>query len=209
MLLKSLRQWIKRWWNETEGNSTQNGYTPENSKSAFSDFVSRKYNATQLASYSLQSETTLALHSHWVKQYNEVVEVERVGQNSQTASNELRDEFDSSLDETDKKMIDNLFAEFKVFADKLRIRIVTYIVYRIVFDIPGWSREQKFCEATFVRKFLEILDILFKNTKIFAKDGESSSQAAKSNQSTNKDGTQYGRKLGVLILSEQNDYDGI
>ncbi|GAA5804038.1 hypothetical protein HPULCUR_009524 [Helicostylum pulchrum] len=67
----------------------------------------------------------------------------------------------------------------------------------IVFDIPGWSGEQKFCEATFVRKLEGILDILFKNTKIFAKDGESSSQAAKSNQIANEDGAQYGRTLDI------------
>ncbi|GAA5800195.1 hypothetical protein HPULCUR_005620 [Helicostylum pulchrum] len=79
----------------------------------------------------------------------------------------------------------------------------------IVFDIPGWSREDKFCEATFVCKFEEILDILFENTKIFAKDGESSSQAAKLNQITNEDRTQYGRKLDVLIVSEQNDHNDI
>lgn len=78
-----------------------------------------------------------------------------------------------------------------------------------MFDISIWAREHKFCEATFVRKFQEILDILFKNTKIFAKDGESSSEAAKSNQIISEDGTQYGRKLDVLILSEQNDHDDI
>lgn len=33
-------------------------------------------------------------------------------------SSELRDEFDSSLNAADKKMIDNLFAELEVFADK-------------------------------------------------------------------------------------------
>lgn len=78
-----------------------------------------------------------------------------------------------------------------------------------MFDIPIWAREQKFCEAIFVRKFQEILDILFKNTNIFAKDDESSSEAAKSNQIIREDGTQYGRKLDVLILSEQNDHDDI
>ncbi|KAI9259836.1 hypothetical protein EDC94DRAFT_501641, partial [Helicostylum pulchrum] len=83
--------------------------------------------------------------------------------------------------------------------------LLLFLVSRIVFDIPGWSREDKFCEATFVCKFEEILDILFENTKIFAKDGESSSQAAKLNQITNEDRTQYGRKLDVLIVSEQND----
>ncbi|KAI7887964.1 uncharacterized protein EV154DRAFT_325096 [Mucor mucedo] len=77
------------------------------------------------------------------------------------------------------------------------------------FDIPVWARERKFCEATFVRKFQEILDILFKNTKIFAKDGESSSEAAKSNQITSEDATQYGRKLDVLVSSEQNAHDDI
>lgn len=78
-----------------------------------------------------------------------------------------------------------------------------------MFDIPIWAREHKFCEATSVRKFQEILDILFKNTKIFAKDGEASSESAKSNQIISEDGTQYGRKLDVLILSEQNDHDDI
>lgn len=31
---------------------------------------------------------------------------------------ELRNEFDNSLDEADKEMIDNLFSELEVFADK-------------------------------------------------------------------------------------------
>lgn len=33
-------------------------------------------------------------------------------------SSELRDEFDSGLNAADTKMIDNLFAELEVFADK-------------------------------------------------------------------------------------------
>ncbi|KAI9485230.1 MAG: hypothetical protein EXX96DRAFT_533593 [Benjaminiella poitrasii] len=78
-----------------------------------------------------------------------------------------------------------------------------------VFDIPVWEREKKFCEVIFVRKFEEILDVLFKNTKVFAKDGETSSVSAKTNQIINEDGTQYGRKLDILILGEQNDYEDI
>ncbi|GAA5812690.1 hypothetical protein MFLAVUS_006147 [Mucor flavus] len=38
---------------------------------------------------------------------------------------------------------------------------------------------------------------------------ESSSEAAKSNQIISEDGTQYGRKLDVSILSEHNDHDEI
>lgn len=83
---------------------------------------------------------------------------------------ELRNEFDNSLDEADKEMIDNLFSELEVFADNVNTnQIINFldekkfevkdktserylllcIIYKIVFDIPIWTREQKFCEATF------------------------------------------------------------
>lgn len=60
-------------------------YFDVTAKPTFSDFVSRKYNAIQHASFSLQSETALELHSFWVKQYNEVIRKERVGQKLQAA----------------------------------------------------------------------------------------------------------------------------
>ncbi|KAG2196063.1 hypothetical protein INT47_008157 [Mucor saturninus] len=136
-----------------------------------------KLNNSNCLNFISHSFRTYYKHTMSANDYSEIIE----------RSSELREEFDNGLDEADKKMIDNLFLELEVFANK----------------------EHKFCEATFVRKFQEILDILFKNTKIFAKDSESSSEAAKSNQITNEDGTHYGRKLDVLVLSEQNDHDDI
>ncbi|KAG2224100.1 hypothetical protein INT45_004981 [Circinella minor] len=137
-------------------------------------------------------------------------------------SSELKEEFDNGLDEADKKMIDNLFSELEVFADTVNTdQIINFLDEKkfevkdknseSVFDIPIWAREHKFCEATFVRKFQEILEICrFRRLqKIFAKYGESSSEAAKSNQIISEDGTKYGRKLDVLILIEQNDRDDI
>lgn len=52
-------------------------------KPTFSDFVSRKYNAIQNASCSIETETALELQSYWVRLYNEVVKIERVGQKLQ------------------------------------------------------------------------------------------------------------------------------
>jgi hypothetical protein len=60
-------------------------YFNATAKPTFSDFVSRKYNAIQHASLSSESETALELHSLWVKQYNEVIRKERVGQKLQAA----------------------------------------------------------------------------------------------------------------------------
>ncbi|KAI7887965.1 uncharacterized protein EV154DRAFT_325095 [Mucor mucedo] len=61
------------------------GYFNVTAKPTFPDFVSRKYNAIQHASISLQSDNALDLHSYWVRQYNEVIRRERVGQKFQVA----------------------------------------------------------------------------------------------------------------------------
>lgn len=58
-------------------------YFTVTAKPTFSDFVSRKYNAIQNASCSIENETALDLQSYWVKLYNEVVKVERIAQKLQ------------------------------------------------------------------------------------------------------------------------------
>lgn len=62
-------------------------------------------NCLNFISYSYRSYYK---HTMSANDYSEIIE----------RSSELREEFNNGLDEADKKMVDNLFSELEVFADK-------------------------------------------------------------------------------------------
>lgn len=67
-----------------------------------------KLNNSNCLNFVSHSYRSYYKHIMSANDYSEIIE----------RSSELRDEFDNGLDEADKKMIDNLFSELEVFADK-------------------------------------------------------------------------------------------
>lgn len=70
-----------------------------------------------------------------------------------------------------------------------------------------WKKEEKLSENTYLRKFAEIIDILFKKTNLFIKDGENVCEASKRMQIINEGDVTYGRRLDLIVTSEQDDRD--
>lgn len=70
-----------------------------------------------------------------------------------------------------------------------------------------WKKEEKLSENTYLRKFAEIVDTLFKNTNLFIKDGENVCEASKRMQIINEGDVTYGRRLDLIVTSEQDVKD--
>jgi hypothetical protein len=68
----------------------------------------KKLNNSSCLNFISHSYRSYYKHTMSANDYLEIIE----------RSSELREEFDNGLDEADKKMVDNLFSELEVFADK-------------------------------------------------------------------------------------------
>lgn len=67
-----------------------------------------------------------------------------------------------------------------------------------------WKKEEKLSENTYLRKFADIVDTLFKKTNLVIKDGENVCEASKRMQIINEGDVTYGRRLGLIVTSEQD-----
>lgn len=70
-----------------------------------------------------------------------------------------------------------------------------------------WKKEEKLSENTYLRKFAEIVDILFKKTNLMIKDGENICEASKRMQILNESEVTFGRRLDLIVTSEQDERD--
>lgn len=68
-----------------------------------------------------------------------------------------------------------------------------------------WKKEEKLSENTYLRKFAEITDTLFKKTNLIIKDGETVCEASKRMQIINECDVTFGRRLDLIVTSEQDD----
>ncbi|KAI8046997.1 uncharacterized protein B0P05DRAFT_20511 [Gilbertella persicaria] len=136
--------------------------------------------------------------------------------------------FDNYLTSIMYETINNLFDELKQFQfDSDAADIIAYldseknketnkenekyillsIVSSIINNFNLWKKEEKLSENTYLRKFAEIIDILFKKTNLFIKDGENVCEASKRMQIMNDGDVTYGRRLDMIVASEQDDRD--
>lgn len=70
-----------------------------------------------------------------------------------------------------------------------------------------WKKEVKLSENTYLRKFADIVDTLFKNTNLLIKDGENICEASKRMQIINEGDVTFGRRLDLIVTSEQDVKD--
>ncbi|CAO3675322.1 unnamed protein product [Rhizopus stolonifer] len=141
---------------------------------------------------------------------------------------DLRSHFSDYLTPIMYEMINNLFDELKQFQfDSDTTSIITYldseknnetskesekyillsIVSSVVNNFNLWKKEEKLSENTYLRKFSEIVDTLFKKTNLFIKDGENVCEASKRMQIKNEGDVTYGRRLDLIVTSEQDNRD--
>ncbi|KAI9473458.1 MAG: hypothetical protein EXX96DRAFT_578046 [Benjaminiella poitrasii] len=67
--------------------------------------------------------------------------------------------------------------------------------------------EEKLSKNTYLRKFAEIVDTLLQKTNLFVKDGENACEALMRMQIMNDGDVTFGRRLDLIITSEQDDRD--
>lgn len=88
-------------------------------------------------------------------------------------------------------------------------------IYRYLFTLKKfsinnfnlWKKEEKLFENTYLRKFADIVDTLFKKTNLVIKDGENVCEASKRMQIINEGDVTYGRRLDLIVASEQDCRD--
>lgn len=85
--------------------------------------------------------------------------------------------------------------------------ILLSIVSSVVNNFRLWKKEDKLSENTYLRKFADIVDVLFQKTNLFIKDGENVCEASKRMQIINEGDTTYGRRLDLIVLCEQGAKD--
>ncbi|KAK4511069.1 TOR complex subunit lst8 [Mucor velutinosus] len=141
---------------------------------------------------------------------------------------DLRSHFSDYLTPIMYETINNLFDELKQFQfDSDTASITAYldneknketnkesekyillsIVSSVINNFNLWKKEEKLAENTYLRKFADIVDILFKKTNLFVKDGENVCEASKRMQIINEGDITFGRRLDLIVASEQDSRD--
>ncbi|KAG1135808.1 hypothetical protein G6F37_012504 [Rhizopus arrhizus] len=96
---------------------------------------------------------------------------------------DLRSHFSDYLASIMYEMINNLFDELKQFQFD-----------SVINNFNLWKKEEKLSENTYLRKFADIVDTLFKKTNLVIKDGENVCEASKRMQIINEGDVTYGRR---------------
>lgn len=72
-----------------------------------------------------------------------------------------------------------------------------------------WTSEDQYNETIYVRKFEDILEFLFIDTCLTARDGEGVSQSTRRMQILNEYNITYGRRIDLLISGDNNEVSSI
>lgn len=80
----------------------------------------------------------------------------------------------------------------------------TYIFFRVKsFDL--FEDEDELSEYTYLRKFENVLECMFSDTKLKMKDGETVSKSTKRNQIFNDYNESYGHRIDLLVTTKKKD----
>ncbi|KAI8975753.1 hypothetical protein BDF20DRAFT_906888 [Mycotypha africana] len=120
----------------------------------------------------------------------------------------LEHRFDKNVNRTLQYFDDQKFAETDKTSDNYKL---LRIVQQAIFNFKFWAKESdevmdSYSENMYLRKFAELMDILFEDENDVAiYDGETISQATQNIKILNEDEADSGRRIDMLSKTKYND----